>query len=170
MDVLVDDKIINKLDSYGGKCPKLIYDDIYVELHKSVSLFGIDAQKFAAVAKISIEQQFEPDDDDQDVEYIMHIYVYHKDSNKPIIRADLRFRRLIAFEHIIVTDMKVNFKSTDTWIGTSDEDISIHNVVAVMFENAVDDIKSSDIDNFKYYLKNLRGALEIALITMVKDQ
>ena len=171
MDALVErNDILNKLGSYGEKCPKLIHWDTYITLKRSTSLFKTDS-KFSAVVDISIDQQRELDPEDSAEEYYLRIYVYHKESNRPIIRSDIRFHRLISYcDSVTNVEMKVNYHAIDGFISSFREELTIHNIISLMFENAIDDIKGTDIDAYKYYLKNLKGALEFALVDFIRGE
>ena len=170
MDTLVErNDILNKLGSYGEKCPKLIHGDTYITLRRSTSLFKTDS-KFSAVVDISIDQQRELYPEDTAEEYYIHIYVYHKESNRPIIRNDIRFHRLLDYDTITNVEMKVNYHAIDGFISSFKEELTIHNIISLMFENAIDDIKGTDIDTYKYYLKNLKGALEFALVDFIRGE
>ena len=171
MDVLIKrDNIVEKLDTIGGNCPVLIYGNTYLTLKQTISIFKTDS-RFSANVDISIDQDFVLDDDAAAAGYTLHIYVYNKETNRPVIRTDIRFHRITSYDSVTNIEMKVNYHSIDGYIsGLSSEDISIHNIISLMFENAVDDIKSNEIDTYKYYLKNLKGALEFALIDFIKGE
>ena len=173
MNRLVEkDNILEKLDHFNdSKCPILIYGDTSITLKQTTSIFRSES-KFAAMVDISVDQTYVLDDDAASSGYCLHIYVYHKESNKPIIRCDISFNRLPGFDDTVSNvNVKVNYHNTDAFISSYDkEQITIHNIVAIMFENQIDDIKGNDLETYKYYLKNLRGALEFALIDFIKGE
>ena len=171
MDVLVEkNNILGKLDSFtDSKCPILIYGDTYITLKRTTSVFRSES-KFAANVEVSLDQILVLDAEGAASEYCLHIYVYQKENNKPVIRCDIKFYRMINYDKVLNMEIRVNYHNIDGYVGYYEDAITIHDLINLMFENQIDDIKGNDIETYKYYLKNLKGALEFALIDFIKGE